>query len=90
MVLPSFMPSWGVYVIFAAMVFVSLVAGFFVALWSNLGFFIVGGWLGATGGLMVFNTFLIKLTGSHSKEAMYVFVFICVLVAGYIATKVFT
>jgi hypothetical protein len=83
------MPEWATWVILALIVAFGLIVGLFASMWAKLGLFLVGGWIGATGGSIIYNTLLASAFGTKSKNPYIVVVIICVIIGGILAVKLF-
>lgn len=54
-------------------------------MWVKMGLFILGGWVGASGGTMFFNAFFQGVFGKHGHEMYLCTLFISIIVAGMLA-----
>ena len=54
-------------------------------MWVKLGTFILGGWVGASSGTMLFNAFLQGVFGKHGHEAYLSMIFFFILLGGFLA-----
>lgn len=72
------MPEWVHMVAFIIASMLGVILGMFAAMWVKLGVFILGGWLGSTSGMMVYNSIFSKIL-SDGPKAQYAFWFIILL-----------
>ena len=76
--------------------FISIVAGLLLgvvcSMWVKLGFFVLGGWLGASTGMMAYEAVLSSLFGSGSKAstAMLIVIVISIIAGGVLMMYLFT
>jgi Domain of unknown function (DUF4203) len=67
-------------VVFFLSIVAGLLLGLICAMWVKFGFFILGGWLGASVGMMAYNAFLSALIGSGSRASTIMLVVIVLFV----------
>eukprot|EP00347_Sterkiella_histriomuscorum_P011220 403373286 len=67
LILPEFTPNWGHMVAFFASGFAGVTLGMFSAMFTKLGVFLLGGWLGGTTGMMVYNSIFTKILEAGPK-----------------------
>jgi hypothetical protein len=70
-------------------VLLGIVAGFLIMKFYKVGVFILGAWLGAVVGMLLFNMFLYKITDKHSDIVLWVTIIILAIIAGIVAVKLF-
>ena len=58
LILPSFTPDWGHMAAFFVAVLAGLVIGLISSMFTKFGLFVLGGWLGATSGMMIYDACL--------------------------------
>jgi len=90
-ILPTYVPTYVHYVLVVACAGFSLIVGFFAAMWVKLGLFIVGGWIGSMGGMILFNSLIAPQFGSSSstKTLLTYTIVICVIIGGIITMYLF-
>jgi hypothetical protein len=55
LILPSFTPDWGHMLAFFFCIVIGIMAGGLSAMWTKVGIFLLGGWLGGTVGMMTYD-----------------------------------
>lgn len=58
MIIPKFTPDWGHMAAFFLSIVCGIVVGGLAAMWTRVGLFLLGGWLGGTTGMMVYEAVL--------------------------------
>ena len=84
------MPFWANYIIIALIVSFGIIAGFFAAMWSKLGVFIIGCWVGATTGNMTFNAIFSGAVGGNGKDFYLLFMCGFIIMGGIIGSILYT
>ncbi len=90
--LPSFTPEWAHALVVLFCVATGVLVGFFTSMWVKFGLFILGGWLGCTSGMMIYNAIISQIIGkTSSAEILFlVFLTVCIIAGGIITTKLYT
>lgn len=78
-ILPEFTPNWGHVFAFFLAGLGGLFVGCIAAMWVKLGVFVLGGWLGGTFGMMVYNSVFASVFADSGPKAQYGFWFIILL-----------
>jgi hypothetical protein len=90
LILPTYVPTSVNYILLIICGVFSIIIGFFAAMWVRLGLFLVGAWIGVLSGLMVFNSVIApSLGGEDPKAALYLTVFLFIIVIGTITMYLF-
>jgi Domain of unknown function (DUF4203) len=76
MILPEFTPNWGHVFAFFLAALAGIFAGGIAAMWVKLGVAVLGGWLGGTLGMMVYNSVFSQFFADAGPKAQYGFWFI--------------
>ena len=92
LILPSFTPDWGHMLAFFISIVAGLILGVICSMWIKLGFFVLGGWLGASTGMMAYEAVLSSLFGSGSKAstAMLIVIVLSIIAGGVLMMYLFT
>ena len=67
MLVPDNAAIWVNYVVLIASIAVGAFGGLIAAVYTRLGLFIVGGWIGASVGTLLFNIFIAPMVGTSSS-----------------------
>lgn len=88
--IPEYVPSYVYLGVFAFCLTLGIIVGLLAAMFSRLGIFLVGSWIGGTAGMMIYNSLLSQIVGGKGGNTLFWGVIVvCVIIGGIVATILF-
>lgn len=67
-----------------------VIVGLLACMWGRLGLFLIGGWIGGTSGMMIYNAFFGPFVGGKGGNMFFWgIISVCVIMGGVVATILF-